>query len=111
MFHSLQYHRKELLSSFQFNGHTMGLDPKPHWGPLNNSSSNQPIVSMDSNAIFIATYLQFKKITASIRKETLNTLKKISKFAQQILGLFSSGLETFKDLRSDREVFREHSMN
>lgn len=79
--------------------------------PLNNSSSNQPIVSMDSNAIFIATYLQFKKITASIRKETLNTLKKISKFAQQILGLFSSGLETFKDLRSDREVFREHSMN
>lgn len=79
--------------------------------PLNNSSSNQPIVLMDSNAIFIATsYLQFKKITASNRKETLNTLKKISKFAQQILDLFSSGLETFKDLKSEREVFREHYM-
>lgn len=112
MFHSLQYHRKELLSSFQFNGHTLWDLIQNHTGaPLNNSSSNQPIVSMNSNAIFIATYLQFKKITASIRKETLNTLKKISKFAQQILGLFSSGLETFKDLRSEREVFREHSMN
>ena len=61
MFHSLKYHRKELLSGFQLNGHTMGFELNHTRAPLNNSSSNQPIVLMDSTAVFIASYLQFKK--------------------------------------------------
>ena len=111
MFHSLQYHRKELLSSFQFNGHTMGFDPKPHWG----SASQLKLQSANRfNGLKCDIYcnlLTIQKNNSIYQKRDSKYVKKISKFAQQILGLFSSGLETFKDLRSEREVFREHSMN